>query len=464
MSDTLRPEDQLGGGLPERAPPPSTVGIQGWMRENLFSGPINSIGTIVAIGIIVWLLPGILEWAIFDATFVGVDANGDGSITRKDCLVENAAGLMTLEGACWVLVYVRWEQLIYGFYGSDGSIWRPTIAFVGLLLAIAPLLFDKVPFRRALLWFAFAFPFIAVWLLGGGEWKLSSVLVFYGLIVAILPLLFDKMPGREILLWVTKIYPLFIAFLLFDAILDTLLGFSIWNTLLGPLAVWEFSPLPALAEVSTHKWGGLMLTIVIGMVGIVLSLPIGVVLALGRRSTMPAVRLLCVIFIEFVRGVPLITLLFMASNMLPLFFPEGIELDKLVRALVVVVAFSAAYMAEVVRGGLQAIPKGQYEAADAMALTYWKSMYLIILPQALKIVIPGIVNSFIGLFKDTTLVLIIGLFDILGMAKAAVTHANWIGLAREAYVFVGVVYFIFCFSMSRYSIWLEEKLNTGHKR
>jgi len=207
-----------------------------------------------------------------------------------------------------------------------------------------------------------------------------------------------------------------------------------------------------------------MLTMVIGVFGIALSLPIGIVLALGRRSNMPVVRLLSVIFIEFIRGVPLITLLFMASNMLPLFVPESWNPDKLIRALTVVVMFASAYMAEVIRGGLQAIPRGQYEAADAMGLSYWKSMYLIILPQALKIVIPGIVNTFIGLFKDTTLVLIIGLFDILGSAKAAIAHANWIGLSKEAYVFVGVVYFVFCFSMSRYSIYLEQKLDTGHKR
>lgn len=240
----------------------------------------------------------------------------------------------------------------------------------------------------------------------------------------------------------------------------------LWFSLAYPFLAWWLlsGGFFGLEFVDTHKWGGLLLTVVIGVVGIVLSLPIGIVLALGRRSTMPAIRMLCVIFIEFIRGVPLITLLFMASNMLPLFFPEGVDLDKLIRALVVVVLFSSAYMAEVVRGGLQAIPKGQYEAADAMGLSFWKSMFLIILPQALKIVIPGIVNSFIGLFKDTTLVSVIGLLDILGIAKAAVTHSDWIGLAREAYVSVAVVYFVFCFSMSRYSIWLEQKLDTGHKR
>ena len=179
---------------------------------------------------------------------------------------------------------------------------------------------------------------------------------------------------------------------------------------------------------------------------------------------MPVVRVLCVVFIEFIRGVPLITVLFMSSVMLPLFLPEGVNFDKLLRALIGVALFSSAYMAEVVRGGLQAIPKGQYEAAQALGLSYWKMMGLIVLPQALKIVIPGIVNTFIGLFKDTTLVLIIGLFDLLGIAKAAVTDGNWIGLSTEAYAFAALIFFICCFTMSRYSIWLEKQLHTGHKR
>jgi general L-amino acid transport system permease protein len=444
MSDTTANNsdaNKLGGGIPERAPPGSTVGAIGWLRENLFSSPLNSILTIASVALIVWTLPGMIEWVFLQSNFVAEDLNGDGTINRNDCIGE---------GACWMLIYIRWDQLFYGFYRSEGSLWRPTIAFFGLFLAVMPLLFEQLPHRKLGLLFALVYPFFAIWLLSGTGIGWTYELIYIGLVVAVLPLLFPKMAMAEPLSVFSKYFPIMAAALVLAG----------WF-----LPIGEASLVPGvLSDVSTHKWGGLMLTMVIGVVGIVLSLPIGVVLALGRRSQMPAVRLLCVIFIEFIRGVPLITLLFMASNMLPLFFPEGIDLDKLVRALIVVVAFSAAYMAEVVRGGLQAIPKGQYEAADAMGLSYWKSMYLIILPQALKIVIPGIVNSFIGLFKDTTLVLIIGLFDILGMAKAAVTHANWIGLAREAYIFVGVVYFVFCFSMSRYSIWLEGKLDTGHKR
>ena len=215
----------------------------------------------------------------------------------------------------------------------------------------------------------------------------------------------------------------------------------------------------------TSDFGGLMLTLVIATVGIAASLPLGIVLALGRRAdNMPAVQMLCIGFIELIRAVPLITVLFMAQFMLPLFLPEGATVDNLVRALVGFTLFSSAYMAEVVRGGLQAIPKGQFEAADAMGLNYAMSMRLVVLPQALKIVIPGIVSTFIGLFKDTTLVSIIGLMDMLLAAKASITDAKWLGLEHEAYIFVGIVYFVFCFGMSRYSIFLERKLHTGHKR
>ncbi len=217
-----------------------------------------------------------------------------------------------------------------------------------------------------------------------------------------------------------------------------------------------------LPEVETPLWGGLFLTLVISAVGIVASLPMGILLALGRRSNMPIVRALCVTFIEFWRGVPLITVLFMASVMFPLFLPEGMNFDKLIRALLGVMFFSSAYMAEVVRGGLQALPKGQYEAAQALGLNYWKMMGLVILPQALKLVIPGIVNTFIGLFKDTTLVLIIGLFDFLGMVQLAGTNPDWLGFAIEGYVFTAFGFWIFCFSMSRYSQHLEKKLHTGH--
>ncbi len=217
-----------------------------------------------------------------------------------------------------------------------------------------------------------------------------------------------------------------------------------------------------LLLVETPLWGGLFLTLVISLVGIVASLPIGILLALGRRSSMPIVKALSIGFIEIWRGVPLITVLFMSSVMFPLFLPEGMNFDKLLRALVGVMFFSAAYMAEVVRGGLQAIPKGQIEAAEALGMNYWNTMSLIVMPQALKMVIPGIVNSFIALFKDTTLVLTIGLFDLLGTIQIIGTNAEWLGFHIEGYVFTAFIFWIFCFGMSRYSLHLEKKLHTGH--
>lgn len=219
-----------------------------------------------------------------------------------------------------------------------------------------------------------------------------------------------------------------------------------------------------LEHVETSRWGGLALTLVLASVGMAASFPLGVLLALGRRSTMPIVRSVSVVFIEFWRGVPLITVLFMSSVMLPLFLPEGTNFDKLLRAMIGITLFQSAYMAEVVRGGLQAIPKGQYEAAQALGLGYWQSMGLIILPQALKLVIPGIVNTFIALFKDTTLVLIIGLFDLLAMIESALADPKWLGYAVEGLTFAAFVYWIFCFGMSRYSMSLERKLHTGHSR
>ncbi|MEM5472715.1 amino acid ABC transporter permease [Hoeflea sp. AS60] len=221
-----------------------------------------------------------------------------------------------------------------------------------------------------------------------------------------------------------------------------------------------------LEPVETPLWGGLLVTLVVAIVGIVVSFPLGILLALGRRSEMPIVKMFSVIFIEFWRGVPLITVLFMSSVMLPLFLPDGVSFDKLLRALIGVALFSSAYMAEVIRGGLQAIPKGQYEAANAMALTFWQGTRLVIMPQALKLVIPGIVNTFIGLFKDTSLVLIIGLFDLLGIVQQNMNDQNWISPATPAtgFVFAAFVFFIFCFSMSRYSAYMERRLDTGHKR
>lgn len=221
-----------------------------------------------------------------------------------------------------------------------------------------------------------------------------------------------------------------------------------------------------LRYVETSLWGGLLVTLVLSYVGITVSLPLGILLALGRRSKMPAIKMVSVIFIETVRGVPLVTVLFMASFMLPLFVPPGMTFDKFLRALIGVALFASAYMAEVIRGGLQGIPKGQYEAADSLGLGYWQKMGLIIMPQALKLVIPGIVNSFISLFKDTTLVLIISMFDLLGIVKQHLADASWATpqTAKTGLVFAALIFWFFCFGMSRYSLYMERRLDTGHKR
>lgn len=221
-----------------------------------------------------------------------------------------------------------------------------------------------------------------------------------------------------------------------------------------------------LEHVETSLWGGLLVTLVLSYVGISVSLPLGILLALGRRSKLPVVKMFSVVFIETVRGVPLVTVLFMASVMLPLFLPPGTTFDKLLRALIGVALFASAYMAEVVRGGLQAIPKGQYEGANSLGLGYWQKMFLIVLPQALKLVIPGIVNTFIGLFKDTSLVSIIGMFDLLGIVRQSFSNSAWASAQTPmtGLVFAGFVFWIFCFGMSRYSIFMEKRLDTGHRK
>ena len=264
-------------------------------------------------------------------------------------------------------------------------------------------------------------------------WRVN--LSYIMLAVAIVPLLFDKFPFRKHFLKFTYVFPIIAFFLL--------------NGGLG------------LEPVSTNKWGGLLVTLVLGCTGIALAFPLGIMLALGRRSNLPVISMMCTLFIEFIRGVPLITLLFFGMVMLPLFLPEGIDMDGLARVLVAVTLFQAAYMAEVIRGGLQAIPQGQYEAARSIGLSYWQMNRKVVLPQAIRISIPSIVNTSIGLFKDTTLVIIVGLLDLLGIGRGALADTTWLGLAYEVYFFVSLVFFIFTFGMSRYSLYLEKKLKTG---
>jgi len=277
--------------------------------------------------------------------------------------------------------------------------------------------------------------FVYGWYPEPERWRVNLTFILF--VAAIVGALRENIPGKKYWLIFAAAYPFIAAWLLLG-------GFG-------------------LEPVGTNKLGGILLTLVVAVTGISFSLPLGIALALGRRSNLPALRAVCVIFIEFIRGVPLITLLFVASTMLTYFLPPGSTFDLLMRVLIMVTLFASAYIAEVVRGGLQGLSSGQYEAADALGLSYWKAHRLVILPQALKISIPGIVNTFIGSYKDSTLVLIIGMMDILGLGRARLNDPDWLGLAPELYIFIALFFFISCFAMSRYSLNLEKKLQTDYK-
>ncbi len=418
---------------PEQAPPITSSGVIGWIRKNLFDGWMNSILTILSLAAVTLLLYEILPW-IFRSSWTA------GSLNECREQIKEAYG-PDASGACWAVIRERYAQLTFGFYPSE-LYWRPILAFILMLGAMAPVLFSNLP--RKLLWFSGLYPFIAAWLLWGGSvWgplsALAGFIIGFALLLAITPR--------------------------FGAILGVIAA------VLGPIIWWMFVSEPvtnvlesiipiALEPVKSRNFGGFMLSITIGVTGIAASLPIGIVLALGRQSNLLIVKSLCVGFIEFIRGVPLITLLFVASTLLNIFLPPGTDFDIIVRVMIMVTLFSAAYMAEVIRGGLAALPRGQYEAADALGLDYWKAQRLIIMPQALKISIPGIVGTFIGLFKDTTLVMIIGLMDPLGLSNAIRANQEWNGIVWELYGFIALVFWVFCFSMSRYSMYLERKLQT----
>ena len=418
------------------APPRATGGLAGWLRQNLFPSPLNALLTLLVLYVLYLVIPPVVRWAFIDADWVGT--------TREAC---------DREGACWVFIRVWFDRLMYGLYPQE-EIWRIHLAYGVLVVAGALLFVPRFPWKHRIGGFLLvAYPAIAFYLFVGGTLTISLVHLAVGLAL-IGGTVMRVAPAFRGQAWSgawARAYPGFA------------LGALAWFVLGGWLL--DLAPLTVSVRlwplVETRLWGGLFLTLVIAAVGIVGSLPLGILLALGRRSHMPVIRAICVAFIEVWRGVPLITVLFMASNMFPLFMPEGVNFDKLVRALVGVTIFASAYMAEVVRGGLQAIPKGQYEAAEALGLGYWRTTGLVILPQALKIVIPGIVNNFIGLFKDSTLVLVIGLFDFLGMAQAAASNSHWLGFAIEGYVFTGFGFWIFCFGMSRYSQHLERMLRTA---
>jgi general L-amino acid transport system permease protein len=369
---------------PEPAPA-GEKGVGAWIRKNLLATPKDVVLTVLALALILWAVPHIVNWLFIEAVWSGPD--------RTFCATTVQGGVQPdgWSGACWAFVQAKYDQFIFGRYPISDR-WRPTIVGILFVALLVPMLIPSAPRKglNAILLFL-VLPVVSFWLLYGGF-------------------------GLEI--------------------------------------------------VETSLWGGLMVTLILSFVSIAVSFPCGILLALGRRSKMPVIRMVCVAFIEIVRGVPLITVLFMASVMLPLFLPTGWTIDKLLRALIGVSIFTSAYMAEVIRGGLQAIPKGQFEGADSLGLGYWQKTRLVIMPQAIKLVIPSIVNTFIGTFKDTSLVSIIGMFDLLNIVRLNFSDANWASAVTPltGLIFAGFVFWLFCFGMSRYSNFMERHLDTGHKR
>ncbi len=492
--------------VPERPAPVKTTGFVGFLRTRLFNSPTNILLTIVSLLLLWFTVIPALKFLLIDAVWTGKD--------RTACLPEAAGHTV---GACWPFVQAKFSQFIYGFY-PEAERWRVNLTFLLAALLLLPLLIPRLPAKglNAGLFFV-VLPVIAFFLLHGGgldgfgvSWTAGLLSGFNDSIgqggqklarageatAVIGPLLL--LLGKLIVLLSTAISyliwpltwlrdqiqasarPVWADFAATAAIVSVLLfvvngGIRTgWRSLIVSLAIFAGIGLVIAAMgldrggfpvVDTRLWGGLLVTLVVSVTGIVASMPVGIALALGRRSTIPLIRVFSVAFIEFWRGVPLITVLFFATYMLPLFVPTGFTIDGLVRALIGIALFAGAYQAEVIRGGLQAIPRGQGEAASALGLSYWKTTGLIVMPQALRHVIPGLVNSFIALFKDTSLVSIVSLFDLLGQLRASFSDPVWSTPSTlfTGFAFTGLIYFAFCFGISRYSLFVENRLNV-HQR
>ncbi len=423
--------DMPVGERQQLAPPSDDSGILGWMRKNLFSSWGNGLTTIVLIVAMVWILSGFLEWALFTANFTAT--------TGSEC----RGG-----GACWALIREKFRYIFFGSFPYEQH-WRPLFAVIAML-AMLVLSADRRMWNWRLLVIWGVGSFITFLLMFGQLHIPLSLFLVVALVVGGIGLAMRKgVAGAAEM----NAY--------WAAAAIGAIGLAL--RFLGILPAWSLAIAP-LSYVETSLWGGLPVTLILATYGLLFAFPYGVLLALGRRSNLPLVKGLCVGFIELIRGVPLISLLIMASVMLPLFLPSGTTIDKFLRAQVAVILFAGAYIAEVIRGGLQSLPKGQFEAADAMGLNYPQKTLLIILPQALRVVIPPLINTFIGFFKDTSLVLIIGIFDFLNTANQALVDPNWAGFPGEVYLFAAFVYFIFCYSMSRYSKYLEVELTKGTRR
>lgn len=468
---------------PSAPSPVVSTGVLGWMKKNLFSSVGNTLLTLLGLSILLVIIPPFVKWALVDATWLG---------NSRECCDEAAANGQF--GACWTFVKVRMNMFLYGFYPEEHQ-WRVNFTMLALLFQALPILLPDL-FNRAVR-IAFNVLTAGTALLLFGPVPMVLIAAF-----ALLPLLlgrlsisgrvpqvpFDGLGGLATRLGVAALAGLAGGALCSQlggdpvaSLVGVLTGLLLWILLQFPnvtAAAWRwillFTAYPLLAYimlmgdafglpmVETHYWGGLFLTLVVSVTGMGTALPIGILLALGRRSTLPVIRTVSIGFIEFARGVPLVSVLFMASVMFPLLLPEDVTFNKLLRALIGIAFFYAAYMAEVVRGGLQAIPAGQYEAAKALGWPYWRMMGKIILPQTLRLVIPGLANNFLSLLKDTTLVAVIGLFDLLGIAKAAMADADWLGFTKESYLFAAAIFWVMCFGMSRYFLYLEKKYHTSY--
>lgn len=432
---------------PDRAAPLSETSIIGWLRTNLFSSAFNSILTIVTLYVIYLTVKDLWIWGVSDAVWVAEN--------RRECFD------VSLDGACWAGVIAWLDNIFYGRYPRE-ELWRINLGGILLFIWMAPLWLPRVKAKVLIgLTTVFLYPFLAGYLFSGGDKGLFMQVMITAAIVCLiantLNAIIGVMTGKSLFAFLMGLlgrkeiseksqHKLFLGLLAasFAAVFLWQMG---WN----------------VERVSWTKWGGLFLTLVISGIGIATALPGGVILALGRRSSLPVIKVLSTAFIELFRSVPLITVLFMATTMFPLFMPDGFVLNKLVQVIIAVCLFNACYMAEIVRGGLQSIPKGQAEGAHTIGLGYWGTMGFIIMPQALKHMIPNIVGNAIGLLKDTTLVSIIGLFDILGMLRSISRDTPWLGLHKEPLLFGAMLFFLICFAMSKYSRHLETKLSTDQK-
>ena len=488
--------------VPERPAPVKTTGFIGFLRTRLFNSPTNILITIVCALLLWFIVVPALRFTLFDAVWTGKD--------RTACLPKNPGDVV---GACWPFIQAKFSQFIYGFY-PEAERWRVNIVFILAAILLIPLLIPRLPGKapNAILFFL-AFPVVAFFLLHGGGLGGFGVSWTAGLLSGFNDSIGDG--GRKLaaagettavigpLLWLLgkliELISISVGWLLLPLtwLRDQIQAYSrpVWADLVTTAAIvsalvfWLgrsarsaaitlaiFAGIAlviaimgldrgGLPIVDTRLWGGLLVTLVVSVTGIVASMPVGIALALGRRSTIPLIRIFSIAFIEFWRGVPLITVLFFATYMLPLFVPTGFTIDGLMRALIGIALFTGAYQAENIRGGLQAIPRGQGEAASALGLSWSKTTALIVMPQALRHVIPNLVNSFISLFKDTSLVSIVALFDLLGQLRAAFADPVWATPTTlfTGFAFTGIIYFVFCFGMSRYSLFVENRLN-AHRR